>query len=1102
MATLTIPQTKFQSKLQSRCAADADFASRLAATCSTVDALNAVLKVARELTPPPDTDQRTLEIICSSVVSKLAKNPMLSAIDDMRAEEKEKRRIATAARKGAADGALTGAADEEAPVASVVPADTTKTALRENAKGVHWIPEDHEARLSRVVPGTDAAQKVIVDDSGLAPEVTPWQELPSLSDAPDYAPPADDVPRGSTDEEAAKQEGVAGDKNQKAVPEHHVEKRQAMDDPFALTLDEVLKEEERVAAEEEKEKKEEDQTPEQGTDDKAPLVTVAKEQKEEVKVQETKEEATKDKEETSVAKTVPEPEKKEDQVVSTEEESKASKEVSDEVNTRVHNEEKIEEKKEEKEEEKVEEKEEKKEEEKEEEQTSVPVTKEVKDVEELPSRAEGSAADGGGSEERSREGDPSGDTTPAPSTPILPTANGEEDDDEPSETFQDEGPYALLMITYGFSASNAMEKDMYARLALDTAWKGVARAILRLEESASVNEQFNYGLVRQVTDFFLEPKNCAWLIHRLLVINILKWQQAALAFEEIKHARFPKTFVQEYLKRSHTSRLDYVGRVGTAMTNYLKNETWKASGSNAAKMSGEFVPPRSRLDFLPLEWAVRFCEENVRELADLNDLRRELGKPEWANREEMKADPEYPSLVKQLEERCEEEDEKDHEHEKGEGDEEDDDEEEEESSDEGADKVIELEEDEETMKTKKRTKASDVDGRPDATKKKKKARTSGGEESGASHEQCADGKSAKNKRKSSTPKRNPRPTVAVAAAEEEEEEVEERHHVEASETGKLKRQATGKSREGSPLPVMPVKLRFVAETVCGGYEEIRVKAHDGKARYRETLLQRVRETETRSSDESGSDSGSSVPVPDAASTGAKSGARKESAKRKDGSVENDEEGSNHHHDNKKKKTTATSKTQKEPSTERSVPPKVLAAFDAVRAALPKKLRANFTFGDLLADWENRVCGRELKHKATERVLSDANELSSYYIVQLTSRVHDLETRKRLAETLSSRSMRPWLHDSVKAPAVCSLTGRVITDKAKISFLHMDEKTSIEEAIRVDAAFVPHLVAINLLKAGLDQNATNRKTPEAIAQDVSLFVMSMRLLLESMPEKLR
>lgn len=994
MATLTIPQIKFQSRLHDRCSGDSSINREWP---SAVEALNIVLGVARKLSPPADTDSTTLELICSSVVSELGKNRMLTAVVEMRTEEKEKRRLTTAAKKGAAGAELTGALDEDAVAAlesTVTPADTTKTALRENGKGVHWVPENQEARAARIVPGTEEAKTVIIDDSGLRAEVTPWQEIPSLSDAPVVEPAA---PMELT---PAKEE-VVGDKNPSEDVVPIESKPSAMADPFAEALVEAM--DDAAAAEEQQALAPEPQAS-VATDavmTEAIVPSSVPEDIEEVPSQPPKTPAP-----SKTAEDDEEPQQVADVIEDIEEVPSQPTKTQPPPPTLI---------------------------------TTTEDNFVVPSTPPIPDAAPGAAAT----------------DVPPPSTPILPAAvGGGADEDEASEVFENEAGYAQLMTTLAFGISRAKESDATTRAALDLAWKEAENAVSKLEEDAVENDVFNYGIRKPVTNFFSDKINSAWLIHKLNVINFMTQKEALAATEEIQLHGAPVSFVQMFLAKKARARNSYLERVNQYMEDYLLKEPWKKSSSAAAKKADVFPPPRSRLDFLPKSWEERYCDPDTRNLWDLNEVRKEQGKAAWATVKEMTEDPDYPEMLKKLDEEREDADDEDF----ADDDEADD-------SDGGDDSKEEIalgdDSDDETKKARKQSRKKSA-----ATKKSKKATE---EDEAAPPAAAAESvkPSGSSKRKGSNPKR----VLAVEPVPTEDKEEADNNTTTAT--------AKKSKREGSPLPEMKPKLKFVAESVCERYDEVREKAQDGKPKYRETLLK-------------------------AAENGGKPTSSSKRSKEADDSEKNKEEDAD-----KKKKARKANDEDKEHSQSAkksdttTVHPKLAASFETIKATLPKKLQSNFTFEHLVEDTENLLMKRELKHKSVERVFKDAEEIATYHIALITAHLHDLSERKRLKETLTSPTMRPWTHESGKVPNVCSLTGRRIMDKAKLSYVHKDEHTTMEEAVRVDASYVPHLVAINFLSVGFkafDLSGAGGKREQELPRHASMLVMALRLLISNTPDR--
>lgn len=774
---LTLKQNGFRSRLQGYIVKE-NLLPGIADVRDLPERLEMVTSIARRMPGglPEDTDQKTLEIICSAVIATLCDSPVLAAVVNAREVEREKNRAAAAAKRRGKEGELMGTVDieqqeeerRESAKQGTVPLETTRTALAGVPNGVHFLPDNRgEARN----PIELEIAKVPIDASGLyAPpadgshEVTPWQE-------PDLEPLAPLSPGGVPT--ADTKEGTHGDKNptlppgadqsdaqmSSAIPASGPSTR-AVHDPFESAFAE-----EACARGLEVEPMEGVQpTPAPGSQE----VAAAADAPSEYNVDAVASDAA--------------PAPVVDHSMEDIEEVDAPAGV-----------------------------------------TSEAVAAEVKEVEAALERAASTVApDAGGVDDRAV----------IPATPPQPDAGAEEardqsrpqvkdvraerneggapqaegregavasdENESASEVLENQEPHDMLAIAaqLAFHLREDVLSDPYVadgttRAKLKLISRAVETALLRIEDSEDNDNRLHYDLDPPISNWFLDKANCAWLVVMLNYIEVVTNRDVQEALDDIETHGYPARLLGAVNAKSPKAQKRYYLGIADKASNYLKNVSVKKSLGQAIARDGVFPSPSCVMDLVPSAWVERYFDEAKRDFYDINAKRRAGGLAEYASVAEMRAAPDFEAQRDAVDKERDEEDDDSF-------DEEDENELEEDDFEDG-DADVDLEANDGAKKRKGIDKAA-----PRARNPNPAASSRGGHTEDNHDEKAAaapEKKSGGDRRKGSAPKRN----------------------------------AGAAKREASPLPEMRPKLKFVAEAVCERYDEVRTMAQDPTPKRRDTL---------------------------------------------------------------------------------------------------------------------------------------------------------------------------------------------------------------------------------------------------------------------------
>jgi hypothetical protein len=966
---LTLKQNGFRSRLQGYIVKE-NLLTGINEVRDLPERLEKVTGIARRMPGglPEDTDQKTLEIICSAVISTLCESPVLAAVVNAREVDREKNRAIAAAKKRSKEGELMGTVDlEEADKEPTVPFETTKTVLAGVPSGVHFLRDDRGA--SRKAIELEIA-KVPIDESGLVvlpPEplhesqtVTPWQE-PDL-EMPEVAP-------------NASKEGTHSDKNlptPSSEPETTSHKpmataviagsaAHAMHDPFESAFAEeaaARKGDEVVAP-----------SQDQVMDD-APPTTVATGSQEVAAANDAPSESVA----TPVTSSAP-------QVV-------VDHQMDDieEVDTPAG-------------------------------VSSAAVAAEVKEVEAALSQATKAqtarkqpveveevvpatppqADHAGEAEHEEQQPEAHVESTKAAAATVA-----SEENESASEVLENQEPHDMLVMAaqLAFHLKEDVLTDPYLVDATTvTKLKVISRAVesvlLRIEDSEDDNNKLHYDLDPPVSNWFLDKANCAWLVVMLNYIEVVTQKDVEEALDDIESLGYPTRLLSFVAAKSPKAQKKYYLSISDKASIYLKSVSIKKSLGQAIPSEGVFSYPKCVLDFVPKAWVDRYCDELTRDFYDINAKRKASGLEQYASIAHMKVAPDFEKQREIVDK---------------ERDEEDDD-----SFDEEDEK--ELEEDD----------FDDDDGEVDL-----------------------EAKETSKKRKNATPRaRNPNPGVGSKEAADSEEN---KTKADRRKSSAPKKNAGASKREGSPLPEMRPKLKFVAESVCERYDDVRAMAQDSTPKRRDTL--------TKEADAAAAAAGDSKDKP------------------------------------KKKQRTKSSSEKTED--DRALDLKL----QLIKQLMPVKLQAGLTIERISEGIEAVLTDKEVPNASAKRAIADGAHLAHHQMVLVTSAVIDIDLRKRLTRILNAPTMicsAPTTSRFYRT--VCSLTSEVLENVGDVAYLKLDASDPDYEGVRIHAKFSAHFVAINFMLrlctcASQHTGCARAPVGDAPGRDAAVFLFAYCHLLKA------
>lgn len=952
--TLTLKQNAFRSRLQGYIVKE-DLLTGISEVRDLPERLEKVTGIARAMPGglPENTDQKTLEIICSAVISTLCESPVLAAVVNAREVEREKNRAIAAAKKRTKEGELMGTVDlEEVDKQPTVPFETTKTALAGVPSGVHFLPDDRGA--SRKAIELEIA-KVPIDESGLArvsadpmqdsQVVTPWQEA-------DLGPP-EIAPSIS-------KEGTHGDKNLPTPPKEPEHTQQdpmatavvagsaahALHDPF-----------ESAFAEEAAARKAGDDDDDQVVpasqdhvmDDAPPAVATGSQENATAADAPSAANAT-----SSVAAAAPvslsnpQVSAVDHQMEDIEEVDTPAGLTSDAVAAEV----------------------------KEVEAALAAATKaqnsraknneEVVDIEQVIPATPPQANQATGKEEE-EDGEDDAEVqheAPADSAQAAATPVPSEENESASEVLENQEPHDMLVMAaqLAFHLKEDVLADPYLVDATTSAKlkvisRAVESALLRIEDSEDDDNKLHYELDPPVSNWFLNKANCAWLVVMLNYIEVVTQKDVEEALDDIENYGHPARLLSFVAAKSPKAQKRYYLSISDKASIYLKNVSIKKSLGQAIQSEGVFPHPKCVLDFVPKAWVERYCDEDTRDLYDINAKRKAEGLEQYASIADMKAAPDFEAQREVVDK---------------ERDEDDDD-----SFDEDDEK--ELEEDD----------FEDEDVEVDLDAKD----------------------SSKKRKKGATPRpRNPNP----GAGAKDVTEPAEKKGSDRRKGAAPKKNAGASKREGSPLPEMRPKLKFVADSVCERYDDVRAMAQDPTPKRRDTL--------TKEADAAAS-KGESTDKP------------------------------------KKKQRTKSSAEAEKTDDDRALELKL----QQIKQLMPVKLQAGLTIERISEGIEAVLTGKEVPNASAKRAIADGAHLAHHQMALVSSAVIDIDLRNRLKRILNSPTMicsAPTASRFYRT--VCSLTSEVLETAGDAAYLKADASDPDYDGVRIHSKFSAHFVAINFM----------------------------------------
>lgn len=957
--TLTLKQNAFRSRLQGHIVKE-DLLTGISEVRDLPERLEKVTGIARAMPGglPENTDQKTLEIICSAVISTLCESPVLAAVVNAREVEREKNRAIAAAKKRTKEGELMGTVDlEEADKQPTVPFETTKTVLSGVPSGVHFLPDDRGA--SRKAIELEIA-KVPIDESGLvrvpadpmqdSHVVTPWQEADL--DQPEIAPSTSkegthgdkNPPTPSKEPEHTQQDPmatavVAGsaahalhDPFESAFAEEAAARKAGDDDQFVpASQDQVMDDAPPAIATGSQENATAADAPSAANATapssssvaaapaslSTPQVSVVDHQMEEIEEVDTPAGVTSD----AVAAEVKEVEAALAEATKAQNSpKKKNKEEEDEVAVET--------------------------------EQVIPATP--------PQANQAVGEEEGGGEEAEVQHEVPTESAKGPAGPVP-----SEENESASEVLENQEPHDMLVMAaqLAFHLKEDVLADPYLVDATTSAKlkvisRAVESALLRIEDSEDDNNKLHYELDPPVSNWFLNKANCAWLVVMLNYIEVVTQKDVEEALDDIESYGHPARLLSFVAAKSPKAQKRYYLSISDKASIYLKNVSIKKSLGQAIQSEGVFPHPKCVLDFVPKAWVERYCDDDTRDLYDINAKRKAEGLEQYASIADMKAAPDF------VEQRAVVDKERD---------EEDDD-----SFD--AEDLKELEEDD----------FEDDDAEVDLDAKE----------------------SSKKRKKDATPRpRNPNPGAgAKDVAEPAEKKGSDRRKGAAP-----KKNAGASKREGSPLPEMRPKLKFVADSVCERYDDVRAMAQDPAPKRRDTL--------TKEADAAAS-KGESTDKP------------------------------------KKKQRTKSSVEAEKTDDDRALELKL----QQIKQLMPVKLQAGLTIERISEGIEAVLTGKEVPNASAKRAIADGAQLAHHQLALVSSAVIDIDLRNRLKRILNSPTMICSAPTTASRfyRTVCSLTSEVLETAGDVAYLKADASDPDYEGVRINSKFSAHFVAINFM----------------------------------------